>query len=259
MIRISDYIIIMSILITRPSPDGEKLVDKLLNVGKFAYHLPLIYFTEGKDLSSLKRQLSLLSTGDFLFIISQYAIGYAHRYLLNIGISWPSKLKYFSIGKATSIKMFHLSGILVKYSQKQETSEGLLELPELIYINGKNALILRGNGGRTILEKTLQKRGAYVTYCECYNRNYLKYNGIEQYFYMLSLNVTTIVITSKGILIQLYYLIPKYYRIYWLIRCQLIVVSTRLALCARRLGWKNIIVAYSASNDVLTRFIIKYT
>lgn len=250
----------MNVLITRPSPDGEKLVNQLLSLGKFAFHLPLVSFSKGKNLSLLKKQLNLLSEGDFLFIISRNAIIFAHNYLLNIGVSWPKELMYYSVGRATSMKMRDLSGISVKYSNKQETSEGLLALPELSCVNSKKkALILRGNDSRAVLEDTLQKRGVRVLWCECYSRYFLNYNGIEICFYMLSLNINVIIITSEEILMRLYYLIPEYYRVCWLIQCQLIVISVRLALCAKKLGWKKVIVAHSANNDVLTRVVMRCT
>lgn len=247
----------MSILITRPSPYGEKLVSKLLSVGKCAHHLPLIYFSAGEMLSFLEQRLSLLSAGDLLCIVSQNAIKYAHNQLLSIGISWPTKLVYYSIGRSTSIKMYKLSGITSKYPKDKETSENLLQLPELIYSYGKRVLILRGNNGRTVLDDTLQKRGALVLSCECYRRQLLKYNGEEQSSKLLELNIKTVVVTSEEILKQLYYLIPKFYRTSWLIRCRLIVVSLRLAKLAKGLGWTDIIIACSANNDVLVHVLIK--
>ncbi|WP_159715064.1 uroporphyrinogen-III synthase [Blochmannia endosymbiont of Camponotus nipponensis] len=247
----------MNILITRPSPYGEQLVNKLLSFGIFAYHLPLIYFSAGKTLSSLEQQLNLLSKGDFLCIVSQHAIKYAHRQLLNVGISWPTKLSYYAIGYTTSIKMYKLSGILVKYPIGQASSENLLRLPELMYSDGKRALILRGNNGRTILDDTLEKRGVLVSSCECYRRQLLQYNGEEESHKLLELNITTVVVTSGEILKQLYYLVPQFYRTSWLIQCKLVVVSPRLAKLAKYLGWKNIIIAQSAHNDVLTHVLIK--
>lgn len=249
----------MSILITRPSPHGERLVNKLLSVGKLAYHFPLIYFSMGKGLSLLQHKLSVLSDGDFLFITSGSAVWYAHYQLLRIGMSWPTKLVYYSIGQATSIKMYYLSGILVKYSKFQETSEGLLKLSELINIYGKRrALILKGNNGRTILKNTLRRRGVCVACCECYSRNFFQYDGIEQYYRMLHWNVKTIVITCESILIRLYYLFPKYYRICWLVRCRLVVISARIAICAESLGWTDIIITYSVDDDVLVSVLLKY-
>lgn len=247
----------MSILITRPSPDGEQLVSKLMLMGKFAYHLPLISFSKGKNLSLLQQKLSVLTEGDFLFIVSRHAVQYAHFQLLSIGESWPETLMYYSIGKSTGIKLSSLLGITVKYPKYQETSEGLLELLKLVCVNKRHALILKGNGGRSLLADTLRKRGVYVLCCECYRRNLLYYNGKEECYRMLSLNIKTLVVTTVFILRRLYYLIPKNYRTSWLIHCKLIVVSLRMAIYAQRLGWKNIIISWSANNDVLVEILMR--
>lgn len=250
----------MNILITRPSPDGEKLVNKLLSIGKSAYHLPLIYFSPGTTLSLIKKKLSFLSNGDLLFIMSKRAVRYAHQQLLNMNTYWPPAITYYSIGEKTSLKMYTLSGIQSKYPKNQETSENLLQLPELTHnISGRRALILKGNNGRNLLQNTLQKRGVLVYCCECYTRKLYKYNSIEQYTRMLMLNITTIVVTSEEILKQLYYLIPKNCRKTWLIQCRLIVVSSRLAYIAQKLGWTDIIITHSANNHSIFTKIIKYT
>lgn len=250
----------MNILITRPFPEGEELVKKLISIGKFAYHLPLIYFTPGATLSLIKKQLNFLSPGDFLFIISQHAAQYAHLQLLNMKTYWPAKIKYYAIGHKTSLTMYTLSGIKSKYPKNHATSENLLQLPELTYnISGRHALILKGNNGRTLIQDTLQKRGVSVLCCECYTRHPLLYNGTEQYERMLMLNITIIVVTTEEILKQLYYLIPKKYRETWLIQCQLIVVSTRLAKLARILGWTKIIITESANNYSIFMTLIQHT
>lgn len=59
--------------------------------------------------------------------------------------------------------------------------------------------------------------------------------------------------TSGEMLQQLYTLTPDWYRENWLLRCQLLVVSERLASLARALGWQNIRVAATADNDALLR------
>ncbi|MBN0030835.1 uroporphyrinogen-III synthase, partial [Pseudomonas aeruginosa] len=52
---------------------------------------------------------------------------------------------------------------------------------------------------------------------------------------------------------QLWSLIPQWYREQWLLHCRVVVVSERLALQARELGWQEIQVADSADNDALLR------
>lgn len=250
----------MNILITRPNPHGKDLVNKLLNVGKFAYHLPLIYFSPGRCLPLLKKKLNSLSKGDFLIIASQHAARYAHSQLLKTKMNWPSIIKYYSIGQKTSLIMHKLSGISSKYPCKESNSENLLQFPELISnISGHRVLILKGNNGRELLKNTLQKRGAIVLYCECYIRKPFQYNGIEQCKKMLKLNIKIIIITTSETLKQLYYLIPQYYRINWLIKCKLIVISKRLATIAKKFGWKNIIITKSANNSSILKVLMQHT
>ncbi len=70
-----------------------------------------------------------------------------------------------------------------------------------------------------------------------------------------SRGVTTLVVTSGEMLQRLWSLIPQWYREQWLLHCRVVVVSERLALQARELGWQEIQVADSADNDALLRAI----
>ncbi len=141
----------------------------------------------------------------------------------------------------------------IVYPQDGETSETLLQLPALQSLKGRNALILRGNGGRELLADTLKERGVNITYCECYRRSPLHYDGSEQSSSWQRAGVNTLVVTSGEMLQQLYTLVPDYYRTTWLLSCTLIVVSERLATLARQLGWQSIRVAENADNDALIR------
>ena len=100
---------------------------------------------------------------------------------------------------------------------------------------------------------TLTERGARVTFCECYQRSAKHYDGAEEAMRWQSRGVTTLVVTSGEMLQQLWSLIPQWYREQWLLHCRVVVVSERLALQARELGWQKIQVADSADNDALLR------
>ncbi|MCE9903503.1 MULTISPECIES: uroporphyrinogen-III synthase [Hafnia] len=243
----------MSILVTRPSPAGEALVNRLRTLGRAAYHVPLIDFTPGSGLTTLPTQLQRLASGDLVFALSQHAVRYAHPYLQRNGMTWPRELSYFAIGRPTALRLHTASGLPVGYPRPPETSESLLLLPELRDIAGKRALILRGNGGRELLAETLTQRGVNVTLCECYQRCAIHYNGAEQSAHWQRQGISTLVVTSGEMLQQLYDLVPDYDRIMWLLHCRLIVVSERLATLAQALGWKDIQVAESADNDALIR------
>ncbi len=169
------------------------------------------------------------------------------------GPAWPTSPRYFAIGRTTALALHTVSGQHIHYPLDREISEVLLQLPELQNIAGKNALILRGNGGRELLGATLTERGARVTFCECYQRSAKHYDGAEEAMRWQSRGVTTLVVTSGEMLQQLWSLIPQWYREQWLLHCRVVVVSERLALQARELGWQEIQVADSADNDALLR------
>ncbi len=243
----------MSILVTRPLPQGEELVSRLRALGRVAWSFPLIEFTPGRELAALPRRLAELGADDLLFALSQHAVEFAHARLLQEGQCWPSTPAYFSIGRTTALALHTVSGKNIRYPLDREISEVLLQLPELQNIAGKKALILRGNGGRELLGATLRERGAEVTFCECYQRCAKYYDGAEEAMRWQSRGVSTVVVTSGEMLQQLWSLIPQWYREQWLLHCSLVVVSERLALQARELGWQDIQVADNADNDALLR------
>ncbi|XTZ38427.1 uroporphyrinogen-III synthase [Salmonella enterica] len=243
----------MSILVTRPSPAGEELVSRLRTLGQVAWSFPLIEFTPGHDLSTLPGRLAALTDNDLVFVLSQHAVTFAHAQLRQAGLHFPTQPHYFAIGRTTALALHTVSHLDVRYPLDQEISEVLLQLPELQNIQGKHALILRGNGGRELLAQTLAARGATVEFSECYQRRAKFYDGAEEAMRWYTRGVDTLVVTSGEMLQQLFSLIPCWYRENWLLRCRLIVVSERLAHLARELGWQDIQVADNADNDALLR------
>ncbi|NIG62880.1 MAG: uroporphyrinogen-III synthase [Serratia symbiotica] len=245
----------MTILVTRPTPSGVCLVNRLRALGQVAYHAPLIDFIPGCDLPKLPQHLLQLNIGDLVFVLSQHSVNYADSVINRAGLTWPTHLAYYAIGRASGLALYRISSLPVIYPYGREISETLLMLPALEKLDGKQALILRGNNGRRLLGDTLRERGAAVSYYECYQRNPVYYDGNEQSAYWQRAGVDTIVVTSGEMLQQLYTLVPDYYRSLWLLRCCLVVVSERLATLAQDLGWSTIRVADSADNDALIRVL----
>ncbi|QHB30912.1 uroporphyrinogen-III synthase [Yersinia canariae] len=243
----------MTILVTRPSPSGEQLVSRLRALGRVAYHAPLIDFSPGNDLPKLPALLQNMQAGDLVFALSQNAIRYANPLLKRNNLSWPAQLSYYAIGRNTALALHTASRLHVTYPPTGETSEMLLSLPDLQNLAGKKALLLRGNGGRELLGESLTERGATVTFCECYQRSPIFYDGSEQSAHWQRSGVDILVVTSGEMLQQIYTLVPDYYRSSWLLRCRLVVVSDRLAALAAQMGWSHIRVAENADNDALIR------
>lgn len=243
----------MSILVTRPSPAGEQLVERLRAAGMAAWHSPLIDYAPGAQLAQLPERLAELAPGDLLLAVSRPAVQYASSRLQRAGLPWPPTLHYLAIGHTTAQALQAASGQSVIYPDHGETSEALLALPALQSLNARRALILRGNGGRELIAATLRAHGVTVTLCECYQRRPCIPPGSDHYRRWQQQKISTLVVTSGEMLQQLYDLVPEYDRRHWLLCCRLIVVSERLAQRARDLGWQEIRVADSANNDALLR------
>ncbi|SFN51283.1 uroporphyrinogen-III synthase [Izhakiella capsodis] len=243
----------MTILVTRPSPDGDELVTRLRSMGKEAWALPLIEFGPGDDLPRLPGLVSGLQAGDLIFALSQHAISYAQPVLNETNVRWPPSVGYYAIGRKTALALHTASARPVGWPKERSTSEILIQLPILNSVAGKQALILRGNGGRELLATTLVERGATVHIVECYQRRGKVYDGAIEGKRWRDRQITTLVVTSGEMLQQLYQLFPDVDRNEWLLHCRLVVASARLATLARESGWACITVADGADNDALLR------
>ncbi|VFP81981.1 uroporphyrinogen-III synthase [Candidatus Erwinia haradaeae] len=245
----------MNILVTRPEPSADDLVNQLRHQGHIAWSFPLIEFAPGAQLHIVSKRIEMLKKGDLVFILSQNAVHYANIFFTNEKFFWPKKLTYYAIGHSTALAFYKISGHEVYWPDSQETTEILIQNLALQTIFGKRALILRGNGGRNLLENTLRYYGAEVESLECYQRCEKHYHGSKEASRWRKKGINTLVVTSGSMLQQLYYLFSDTDRNEWLLRCRLLVVSKRLSILARRLGWVNIYVANKADNNSLLQAI----
>ncbi len=241
----------MTILVTRPLPEGDELVTRLRESGKTAWSMPLIDFIPGRDLAALSGLLASLQPGDMLFALSQHAVRYTRQILGQTDARWPVSVNYYAIGYKTAQLLQQASFQPVVWPIEQATSENLIKLLPLSQLKNKKALILRGNGGRNLLAKILSAHGADVKNVECYQRCATIYQGAVEGRRWRQRQITTLVVTSGEMLQLLWKLFPETDRERWLLHCRLIVVSTRLATLARGLGWRDIKVAGGADNDTL--------
>ncbi|VFP79773.1 uroporphyrinogen-III synthase [Candidatus Erwinia haradaeae] len=249
----------MSILVTRPSPFSDELVRSLRHRGRIAWAFPLIEFMPGTQLNILHEHLQALEPGDLVFILSRNVVHYAKIIFTRINASWPKILNYYAMGRNTALAFQNSSGHIAFWPQKPANSEILIQLLPLKSIEGKKALILRGNGGRNLLKDTLLRYGAQVELIECYQRCKKNYHSIEEGRRWRIKGINTLVVTSGEMLKQLYSLFSDQDREEWLLQCNLIIVSERLEILAKNLGWTNIHISSGADNKSLLNKIINCT
>jgi len=252
---------IRHVLITRPEEKGRQLAQQLKTIGLsttcqsfFDYHS---YNDQGHFLQTIKN-----SHPDIVIFVSVAAVKFANQ---ECPISsWnsfnvASKIKFFAVGQATQKALFDCSINQVAVP-KQHNSEGLLQLVELLDVNNKSIIIVRGDGGREYLKDTLEQRGAQVKYIESYQRLWRTFNSnvVNQW---QDNKINAIVITSNALLQRIVDMITAFTDTLtmeeklsfdlWYSACFWVVASERIANNAKALGLNNIVDANGASDQAI--------
>ncbi len=159
----------LGILVTRPAHQAENLVRLIESAGGTVYPFPTIEIVPPHDLQPAINQIQQLERFDILLFISANAARIGME-LITQHLSLPDTLQIAAVGKATT-RALEQAGVNVDIlPTKRFDSEGLLATAELQQVEGKHILIVRGEGGRELLAKTLRQRGAEVSYAEAYRR-----------------------------------------------------------------------------------------
>lgn len=175
--------------ITRPQPLSARFTEVLATHGIDWQMLPAIRI-KLTPLELMQQQLQMISDYDIVIVQSRFAVLALeacltqHTTSLSIPTSTKPAIKkmpqWIAIGAATAQQLQHtaiiktLAGgacsapkVLVP---RQESSEGLLAMPELAYVKGLRILLCGAVGGRKLLQQTLLKRDACVQALACYTQ-----------------------------------------------------------------------------------------
>jgi len=236
----------MTVLVTRPGEQGKALCQQLANIGLSALHHPLINIEAGTDLPHL---IPDIHQCDVIIAVSQHAVIFSDQFLRNQRSFWSPTVRYLAVGQKTAHLLSKATGQSVNYPQVSD-SEHLLKLTELQAISGKNIIILRGNGGRELINETLTQRGGRIQYKEVYRRVDIPFSARQCVESWQQAKVDSLVITSSH---QLTFFMSQFdeTELAWVYQLTLIVPSQRIALDAKALGFKHIVTACSATNPDL--------
>ena len=150
----------MRILITatddRPGTFGKKLTGRLCAAGHDAVHRPLIQF--------LPCQVSLkldLTDYDFVVCVSRHAAHYFFCLPALSGTKIPGGLPPFFVPGRTTAAYLKERGIPALFPREGTGSEAILKLKQFKSVcrKGTRALLLCGQGGRPLLQETLERAG----------------------------------------------------------------------------------------------------
>jgi len=230
----------IKVLVTRPAQQANLLCKMIEAESGEAVRLPVIEIVEIADKTALLN--CNLNNNDFAIFISANAV---EKALPNLEL--PPECQVFAVGKRTA-ETLKQSGITAHCPPPPFNSEALLEIPKLQKIQGKKIVIFRGEGGRELLAKTLQQRGAIVNYVNVYRRiqppTPAKINPVD-----------IITITSVQGLKHLLNMLKGQT---WVKNTPLVVISERIAIKAKEWGINApIFIATSASDKGIFNAVLE--
>lgn len=158
----------LSVWVTRPGNRGETLCRNLRALGARCVAEPVMSIQplEQALLSPQLDDIHELSL-DGMIVVSGFAAEIGIPLLVQVLDPLP---KILSVGAATQSRLRELGVESRCTTPNRAHSEGLLELPELGEVSGQTWLIVKGEGGRTLLADTLTNRGATVYGFDTYRR-----------------------------------------------------------------------------------------
>lgn len=246
---VSDILSKKRVLVTRPKEQASHLCELIINNGGEPILFPTIEIQAIVDSGSLSEKFEKINDYDFVFFISQNAVNIAFEYYLDC--SNISERPVFIATGGSTANALRLRGIKnIIHAGMQADSESLLMLSELQEgnIKDKKILIVRGKGGRELLAKTLQARGAKFEYAEVYQRCLPAYEVNERQKVWQDMRTDAIIVTSNEGLENLHMLTLEEDKVK-LFNTPLVVMSERAVELAKKLGFTSIIQLVNDKND----------
>lgn len=151
------------VLITRARHQAHELKGEIEKAGGNAFLFPAIDIV-GRDIDVIGRELAALPEPDIVIFVSGNAVAFG------LAAVKGKRAKLAAVGPATR-DAIEAAGLPVDiYPEDGFDSESLLKHGALRDVRDKNIVIVRGQSGRGLLARTLEKRGANVHYLRVYER-----------------------------------------------------------------------------------------
>lgn len=236
----------MHILVTRPEPQAAELCHLIRERGDQATPFPTIAFAPPPDQHAFLAGIQTLNKQDWLIFISPQSVRASIAYIPAL----PSTVKIAAVGAGTA-KALNAAGYThILHPVAEWHSEGLLDLPALQSVANKKIAIIRGSGGRELIDKQLAERGAQITTIIAYERVLPVIDAQPCLNLLRQREIDSIVCTSFDGVRNLKILLGE---TAWpqLQTIPIIVMSDRVKMLARDLGFQTIWVTQNASQAAI--------
>jgi uroporphyrinogen-III synthase len=150
---------------------------------------------------------------------------------------------FIAVGSSTAKKLLSQHSRVLQ--AKPSSSEGILACITQLRVEQANVAILKGKGGRNLINQALSEKGFKVTEFDLYERVILKEAYYTEHFE--ADDIQCIIATSAEIIDAAY----NFFEPDWLNELQWIVVSKRIKQHLSALGAKNIFTSNGATDSHL--------
>ncbi len=230
------------VLVTRPSGQATNLVGMLKSDGKEPIEMPCIAIRAMPQNAAHR----LAMHHEVAIFTSSNAVRHAGQLIgpeLRNGT-----IATLAIGPATCKALESFGIEVAERPLEPYNSESLLHLKTVKSQNLQNVAIVKGKGGRDLLQVQLEARGCTVSIFDVYERFLPKIKDEQLKTVFLNSPVDIVTITSNEMLQNLVHLAGKRYHDA-LVNLPLVVSSQRAADLAEDLGFRNHVVVASAPGD----------
>ncbi len=244
----------LGVVVTRPAHQAEELCQMLENLGARAIRFPVLEILESHNPTAALGIIQQLDQYDLAIFTSANAVHKAMPLIQRDKL--PSSIA--AIGKATTQALAKY-GVSVRVQPPAGfSSEALLALPQMQKVANKRIVIVRGEGGRELLGKTLAALGAHISYAEVYRRGLPITDPGPLIQYWQRGDIQAVIVTSNEGLRNLFAIVGNNGQ-QWLYHTPLIVVSMRAGQLALELGVHSPpLVAKEASNTALIETLLQW-
>ena len=240
----------LSIMLTRPVDQIDPLESKLNDLGAQTFSFPCIEIhpVPTNDLTDS------LSGIDIIIFISPNAVKYGIQSMPELLAQPNPAIKIAAVGRSTAQALISRGISQVTTPEKQFDSEGLLETALLKNVKNQSILIIKGEGGRPLLQTSLTQRGGKVRCVDVYRRQLPENASVEA----IPMVVDLILFSSSESAANFTRLIP-HDRLPALLKCQTIVGHPKIGQKVSALGFEKLpIIAASPMEDDLLAAITEW-
>ncbi|OZG74638.1 hypothetical protein BTA51_06520 [Hahella sp. CCB-MM4] len=162
------------VLLTRPEPDNDSLKTLLTNQGFDVRELPLLQIEQLPESPEIRTLAMNIDQFQEVICTSKHAANWLMQLLDTYWPQIPVGIRWYAMGSGSATPLIEY-GLEVSLPVTGNTSEDMLQRPELQNLDQHKVLLVKGEGGRDTLAQGLTERGASVDTLELYRRTQAEY------------------------------------------------------------------------------------